>query len=156
SPMSALTQNLVAGASAPQLRVWVSLDGSSFTQLPDQPLASTPFALVTRQIGPLTTNRVPRWNGLQLVNGLIQDNGTNVGIGTAPGTSRLTVAGQIESTAGGFRFPDGTVQTTATLPGPMGTTGATGPQGPAGPQGPQGPQGTAGAAGPAGPTGPAG
>jgi len=37
----------------------------------------------------------------------------NVGIGvTAPG-QKLTVAGTIESTSGGFKFPDSTVQTTA-------------------------------------------
>ncbi|MGD9690009.1 MAG: hypothetical protein AB7K52_10190 [Phycisphaerales bacterium] len=154
-PMEALTQNLIAHASAPALRVWVST-GRRFEQLPDQPLSSAPYALVTRQIAPLVTNRVPRWNGLQLVNGLIQDNGVNVGIGTAPGASRLTVAGRIESTAGGFRFPDGTVQTTATLPGPQGPTGPAGPQGATGPQGAPGatgatgPQGFTGAAGPAG------
>ena len=37
----------------------------------------------------------------------------NVGIGTAAPGSPLTVAGLIESTIGGFKFPDGTVQTTA-------------------------------------------
>jgi hypothetical protein len=36
-----------------------------------------------------------------------------VGIGTEDPGSRLTVAGLVESTFGGFRFPDGTVQTTA-------------------------------------------
>jgi len=39
--------------------------------------------------------------------------GGKVGVGTATPASRLTVAGAIESTAGGFRFPDGSVQTTA-------------------------------------------
>jgi hypothetical protein len=82
-------------------------------------------------------------------------NGTtgNVGVGTAPNASKLVVAGVIESTTGGIKFPDGTVQTTVASPG------STGPQGPAGPQGPQGatgPQGTAGAQGPAGPQGPQG
>lgn len=37
----------------------------------------------------------------------------NVGIGTADPTEKLTVAGVVESTSGGFKFPDGTVQTTA-------------------------------------------
>ena len=37
----------------------------------------------------------------------------NVGIGMVPSSSKLTVAGNIESTTGGFKFPDGTTQTTA-------------------------------------------
>jgi len=36
----------------------------------------------------------------------------NVGIGTTSPGERLTVAGTVESTSGGFRFPDGTTQTT--------------------------------------------
>jgi hypothetical protein len=36
-----------------------------------------------------------------------------VGIGTATPAQMLSVAGTIESTAGGFKFPDGTTQTTA-------------------------------------------
>src|SRR5207245_6765171 len=41
----------------------------------------------------------------------------NVGIGTATPASKLTVAGTIESASGGFKFPDGTVQTTAAAGG---------------------------------------
>src|SRR6185295_692400 len=41
----------------------------------------------------------------------------NVGIGTTNPNSRLSVAGQIESTTGGFKFPDGTTQTTAATTG---------------------------------------
>jgi len=37
----------------------------------------------------------------------------NVGIGTASPGAKLEVAGQIHSTTGGYKFPDGTVQTTA-------------------------------------------
>lgn len=40
------------------------------------------------------------------------DNG-NVGIGTSSPGQKLSVAGVIESTSGGFKFPDGTVQTSA-------------------------------------------
>jgi len=39
--------------------------------------------------------------------------GGNVGIGTATPMQRLSVAGTIETTAGGVKFPDGTLQTTA-------------------------------------------
>ena len=41
----------------------------------------------------------------------------NVGIGIAPNTSKLAVAGVIESTTGGVKFPDGTTQTTAATGG---------------------------------------
>jgi hypothetical protein len=37
----------------------------------------------------------------------------NVGIGTSAPAQKLSVAGTVESTAGGFRFPDGTTQATA-------------------------------------------
>lgn len=37
----------------------------------------------------------------------------NVGIGVANRTAKLAVAGEIESTGGGYRFPDGSLQTTA-------------------------------------------
>ena len=37
----------------------------------------------------------------------------NVGIGTTDPSGKLEVAGTIHSTSGGFKFPDGTVQTTA-------------------------------------------
>ena len=36
----------------------------------------------------------------------------NVGVGTTSPSSKLTVAGVVESTSGGFKFPDGTTQTT--------------------------------------------
>ena len=46
-----------------------------------------------------------------------------VGIGTSTPAQLLSVAGTVESTAGGFKFPDGTVQTTAVggSAGPAGT-----------------------------------
>jgi hypothetical protein len=74
----------------------------------------------------------------------------NVGIGTINPGQKLTVGGVIESTSGGFKYPDGSMQTTATLQGPQGPTG---PQGPIGPQGPQGPIGPQGSMGPQGPQG---
>ena len=60
----------------------------------------------------------------------------NVGIGKGLPTAKLDIGG----TPGvdGIKFPDGTLQTTATATGPQGPAGPQGPQGPAGPQGPGG------------------
>jgi hypothetical protein len=48
--------------------------------------------------------------------GLITAINGRVGIGTAVPGQKLTVAGTIESTSGGIKFPDGTMQTTASTP----------------------------------------
>ncbi len=61
-----------------------------------------------------------------------------VGVGTTMPSERLTVAGVVASDAGGFVFPDGTVQSVANTPGPQGPSGPPGPQGPTGPMGPPG------------------
>lgn len=48
-----------------------------------------------------------------ITSSVIYDNGTNVGVGTATPGSKFTTAGVIESTTGGFKFPDATTQTSA-------------------------------------------
>lgn len=87
----------------------------------------------------------------------------NVGFGTSDPQAALHIGG----TAGvdGLMFPDGTLQTTATVAGPAGPAGTDGLQGELGPQGiqgvvgaqgvmgPQGPMGVTGATGAVGPTG---
>jgi microcystin-dependent protein len=45
----------------------------------------------------------------------------NVGIGTSAPTGKLTVSGTIESTSGGFKFPDGTTLTSANAADTAGT-----------------------------------
>jgi hypothetical protein len=50
--------------------------------------------------------------GLSSDNGLSLGNGGNVGIGITS-NSKLAVAGTVESSAGGFKFPDGSVQASA-------------------------------------------
>lgn len=56
------------------------------------------------------------------VDALFVDAAGNVGIGTLTPAQPLTVAGAIQSTVGGFKFPDGTTQTTASN-GASGTAG---------------------------------
>lgn len=45
-----------------------------------------------------------------------------VGIGTSSPGQKLSVAGTIESTSGGIKFPDGTTQTTAAAKGTLSCT----------------------------------
>jgi hypothetical protein len=86
---------------------------------------------------------------------ILQPNGGSVGIGISAPGQKLSVAGIIESTVGGFRFPDGSIQATAQVRGPEGPLGPVGPSGPQGPQGPFGPRGPQGPPGPQGSPGPA-
>jgi hypothetical protein len=67
--------------------------------------------------------------------------------GSINASGGLSATGIIQSSSGGFKFPDGSTQMKAQLvgpTGPTGPTGATGPQGPAGPTGPTGPSGLSG------------
>ncbi|HYW68700.1 MAG TPA: hypothetical protein VE960_03775, partial [bacterium] len=49
---------------------------------------------------------------------LTVENSGDVGIGTRTPASKLEVAGIVHSTSGGFKFPDGSIQTTASLAPP--------------------------------------
>ena len=72
-------------------------------------------------VGGGTLGRLTKWTGFTSSNSAIGDSNIfedkfgNVGIGTTTPTSLLTVEGMIETTLGGIKFPDGTVQTTAGL-----------------------------------------
>jgi hypothetical protein len=86
--------------------------GSAFTITP---MASGPQPVT----GSGSLGRLPKWAGFTGSNSVIgdstifEDKFGMVGIGTDSPTSRLTVAGMIQSLGGGFKFPDGTIQTTS-------------------------------------------
>ncbi|MFA4844809.1 MAG: hypothetical protein WC632_07690, partial [Candidatus Margulisiibacteriota bacterium] len=62
------------------------------------------------------TNSAGNGNGAHTSLFVVNNTG-NVGIGTAEPGQKLSVAGTIETTVGGIKFPDTTIQTTAATPG---------------------------------------
>ena len=84
------------------------------------PMAAGPNLPV---LGGGTLGRLTKWTGFTSSNSFIGDSTIFqsklglVGIGTDTPTSKLTVQGMIETTLGGLKFPDGTVQTTAAVSG---------------------------------------
>jgi len=105
-----------------EIEVAPSGSGSYVVLSPRQELTPTPYALyavtaesVTGGItGNGSANYVAKFTATRTMgNSTIFDNGARVGIGTAAPAERLSVNGIIESMTGGFKFPDGTVQSTA-------------------------------------------
>ncbi len=72
-------------------------------------------AAAEAQVGPGTTGSIAKFNSPNSVGDsvIVEDKYGNVGVGTSVPTSKFTVAGMIESQSGGFKFPDGTIQTSA-------------------------------------------
>ena len=66
---------------------------------------------------------IPMWAGTSpsgnstLGDSIITQLNGNIGIGVPTPSSKLTVSGMIETTLGGYKFPDGTIQTTAAVSG---------------------------------------
>lgn len=86
--------------------------------LPRQPVRSSPFSIKAKSADTAAsaTNATTAGNASNLgglpPNRYVQsDANGNVAIGTSPNGSKLIVAGVIESTTGGIKFPDGTTQT---------------------------------------------
>ena len=99
APFFLMPESLYANASEPPSNI--------------APAAAGPSLTVT---GSGTLGRLTKWMGFTSNNSVIgdstiyEDKFGMVGIGTDSPTSKLTVAGVIEST-GGFKFPDGSVKT---------------------------------------------
>jgi hypothetical protein len=104
--------------------------GIGFTQTITKPKAQnrapqqavTPAATSNPVTGSGTVGRIAKWTGVDGANSfsigntnIFEDKFGKVGIGTIAPTSLLTVQGMIETTLGGYKFPDGTIQTTAGL-----------------------------------------
>jgi hypothetical protein len=91
------------------------LKGSIFHITPAAAL-QTPAVHGSGTVGKISmwTATGPSGNSI-LGDSIITQSSGNIGIGTDSPTSKLTVQGMIETTLGGYKFPDGTVQTTAGL-----------------------------------------
>ncbi|MDH4471635.1 MAG: tail fiber domain-containing protein [Fluviicola sp.] len=80
--------------------------GITYTITGTSQLLSVPYAFYAEstnetdpKVGSVTANKVPTWNGTTLVDGTIQDNATNIGVGTAPvAGNKLTVNGKTATT----------------------------------------------------------
>ncbi|HJQ25345.1 MAG TPA: hypothetical protein VKA60_15605 [Blastocatellia bacterium] len=81
-----------------------------------------PAAIAPAVTGSGTTGQITKWVGMPGTSvigdsGITEDKLGNVGIGITAPTAKLSVAGMIQTTLGGLKFPDGTVQTTAATNG---------------------------------------
>ncbi len=94
APMDALTTDLLDESSECYLRIWLTTDlAEPFEQMDDQRIVSAPFALhaesAERALHDFTVS------------------------GDLTATGNVTVSETVWSTSGGFKFPDGTTQTSA-------------------------------------------
>jgi hypothetical protein len=100
----------------------ISLQGQAQELIKKANTKTVAPAAASSVTGSGTPGRISKWSGIAGSNtftlgdsNIFEDKFGKVGIGTLTPTSLLTVAGMIEITMGGLKFPDGTVQTTAAL-----------------------------------------
>jgi hypothetical protein len=87
-------------------------------------------------------------DGADILDGSLTGADISTSSGDVSHGAKLTTGGEIHAQSVGVRFPDGTLQATAQLVGPVGADGATGAIGPPGAEGATGAAGPMGADGP--------
>src|SRR5262249_20588688 len=92
----------------------VSLPGQGRSQ---QTSSTTKSQAGTAAQNESTPGRIAKFTGPKSLgdSNTTEDGSGKIGVGTTTPTSPLTVQGMIETTLGGYKFPDGTMQTTAGL-----------------------------------------
>jgi hypothetical protein len=111
-------QGRQAGFSFMPSNRYASARGSVFNTIPAAMSVSPPAILGNGTVGQISlwSGTGPSGNSILGDSIITQLNG-NIGIGLATPMSKLSVQGMIETTLGGYKFPDGTVQTTAAVSG---------------------------------------
>jgi hypothetical protein len=112
--------NLIARVSRGRHPSFSLMPSSSYARVTGMfgATSSPPAVLGTGTIG-----KISMWTGVSpsgnpiLGDSIITQLNGNIGIGLATPISKLSVEGMIETTLGGYKFPDGTVQTTAAVSG---------------------------------------
>jgi hypothetical protein len=98
--IKASTLQLTTGAAAGRLLQSDANGNASWVSA-----ATITTAETDPKIGTLNSNRVPKWNGTTLADGLLFDNGTNIGIGTTTPAQKLDVIGTTRTTT--FQMTNG-------------------------------------------------
>src|SRR6185503_283235 len=84
----------------------------------DNSRSFTPQGAGSSVKGTGTAGMIPKWLDAGTIgDSVMSEAGGNIGIGTSSSGSKLSVAGMIETTLGGYKFPDGTLQATAAISG---------------------------------------
>src|SRR5882724_1784585 len=112
--------------------IFVFLVGAAFAQdttKQNKKQTIAPAAASNPVTGSGTAGQITKWTGVSGSNtyvvgdsNIFEDKFGKIGIGTRTPTSPLTVQGMIETTLGGIKFPDGTLQTTSTAGALFGVT----------------------------------
>jgi hypothetical protein len=112
--------------------MFVFLTGAVLAQEPIRPNKKqrvAPASASNPVVGSGTSGQITKWTGGFGSNtftvgdsSIYEDKFGKIAIGTNTPTSLLTVQGMIETTLGGFKFPDGTVQTTSAAGALLGVT----------------------------------